>query len=104
MGVKMSAKVAAALASFKQLVAEKPLRRHDRANRGGVRRSGGMTLALVPRTTFSLWKQETGINDKVLSQLKVIGETLLKVDEKKRWRSRQAIFPPPTPPSTNSVP
>lgn len=79
----MSAKVAAALANFKQLVAENP---YDGTTEQIVAVSFVLaeTAALVPRATFSLWKQETGINDKVLSKLKVIGETLLKVDEKKR--------------------
>tara|TARA_B100000073_G_scaffold83471_1_gene64075 strand:+ start:1831 stop:2805 length:975 start_codon:yes stop_codon:yes gene_type:complete len=38
----------------------------------------------VKGKTFILWRDETGINEKVFSKLKKIGETLLEVDEKKR--------------------
>lgn len=72
-----------ALATFKQLVAENP---YDGTTEQIVTLSLGLaeTAKRLDRGTYALWKDETGINDKVLSKLKVIGETLLKVDEKKR--------------------
>ena len=72
-----------ALATFKQFVAENP---YDGTTEQIVAVSIGLaeTASRLDRSTFALFKEETGINDKVLSKLKVIGETLLKVDEKKR--------------------
>ena len=90
-----------ALATFKQFVAENP---YDGTTEQIVAVSIGLaeTASRLDRSTFALFKEETGINDKVLSKLKVIGETLLKVDEKKR-RDVVKRLPAPTPPSINSV-
>ena len=72
-----------ALATFKQFVAENP---YDGTREQVIAVSIGLaeTASRLDRGTFALFKEETGINDKVLSKLKVIGETLLKVDKKKR--------------------
>jgi hypothetical protein len=75
------------LDSFKQFVAEHPYT-------GNAEQVATLSMGLaeaamqLDRSTYTHYRQETGkelgINDKVLSKLKVIGETLLKIDEKQR--------------------
>ncbi len=71
------------LQTFKQFVAANPYS-------GTAEQVVTLSLGLaevaerLDRTTYIQYRQETGINDKVLSKLKVIGETLLKIEEKKR--------------------
>ncbi len=71
------------LGDFKAFIAANP---YD----GTTEQIVGVSLVLskaaetLDKGVFSLWKKETGINDKVLSKLKVIGDTLNKVDGKKK--------------------
>lgn len=73
--------------SFKQFVAEHPYT--GTAEQVCILSMGLAEAAMqLDRSTYTHYRQKTGnelgINDKVLSKLKVIGETLLKIDEKQR--------------------
>ena len=71
------------LATFKRFVDENPYK-------GTAEQIVAISIALaeaeerLDKSTFKLWKDESGIPNKVVSKLKRIGEALLKVDEKKR--------------------
>lgn len=71
------------LKTFKKLFAENP---HTGTKEQVVTLSLGLAEAaeLLDKSTYALFKEEVGINEKLFSKLKVIGATLRKIDEKKR--------------------
>ena len=71
------------LQTFKRFVAENP---YTGTAEQVVTLSLGLAAASaqLEKSTYINYRQETGISDKVLSKLKVIGETLLLIEEKKR--------------------
>ena len=71
------------IATFERFVTENP---YNGTTEQIVTLSVGLaeTASRLDRSTFSLLKEGIDINDKVLSKLKVIGDTLLSIDEKRR--------------------
>jgi len=71
------------LKAFREFVAANP---HTGTTEQVVTLSLGLAEAAeqLDKTTYINYRQATGINEKVLSKLKVIGETLRKIEEKKR--------------------
>lgn len=71
------------LKTFKKLFAENP---HTGTKEQVVTLSLGLAEAaeLLDKSTYALFKEEVGVNEKLFSKLKVIGVTLRKIDETKR--------------------
>lgn len=71
------------LKTFKKLFAENP---HTGTKEQVVTLSLGLAEAaeLLDKSTYALFKEEVGVNEKLFSKLKVIGVTLRKIDEAKR--------------------